>query len=246
MQSEAEVASVEVAVDSMARQLSEEAEVAARQPTQAAVDRHRQGLVTAEARATIVKLSMATIVRQVLAVPHHLLGLVGLSRLLPLLQLLLARLHQACTGRAVIALQRLTHGHSALDRTGNHSLIVPGVAHLRVRFNPIINKCAATNVTSTGPRSARPSVHPSVADLPKPIDGGQKAEPLVDRAKLDRLQEEAEKLRKAIDEKEARKRKSLREWDRLSRETEAASLKTQLAEEALRRESGEGEGMGAF
>lgn len=99
---------------------------------------------------------------------------------------------------------------------------------------------------NAGPRSSRPSVHPAIADLPKPIDGGQKAEPLIDRTKLDRLQEEAEKLRKAIDEKEAKQRRGLREWDRLSRETEAAGLKTQLAEEALRRESGEGEGMGAF
>ena len=49
-----------------------------------------------------------------------------------------------------------------------------------------------------------------------------------------------------IEEKEARKRKSVREWDRLARETQAAAFRSQLAEEALQKVSGEGESMGAF
>ena len=102
--------------------------------------------------------------------------------------------------------------------------------------------------TPTGPRASRTSerVHPALADLPKAIEGGQKAEPLVDRAKLDRLQEEAEKLRRQIEEKEAKKRRGLREWERLGRETEAAALRSQLAEEALRSVSGEVEAAAAF
>jgi uncharacterized membrane protein (DUF106 family) len=82
--------------------------------------------------------------------------------------------------------------------------------------------------------------------LPKPIEGGQKAEPLVDRTKLDKLQDEAEKLRKVIEEKEAKKRKGLREWEKLQRETEAAAVRSQLAEEALRNLSGEAAEAAAF
>ena len=71
-------------------------------------------------------------------------------------------------------------------------------------------------------------------------------DPIVDRTKLDKLQEEAEKLRKVIDEKEARKRKSLREWEALGRETKMAGMRTGLAEEGLRLVSGEVEGAAAF
>lgn len=110
--------------------------------------------------------------------------------------------------------------------------------------------------TPTGPRASRrptePNIerergpHPAIADLPQPIEGGQKLEPLVDRTKLDKLEEEAERLRRIINEKEAKKRKGLREWDRLSRETEAAALRSQIAEEALRNASGEAESAAAF
>ena len=110
--------------------------------------------------------------------------------------------------------------------------------------------------TPTGPRAGRrptePGVerergpHPAIADLSKPIAGGSKAEPIIDRTKLDKLEAEAEKLRRIIDEKESKKRKSLREWDRLSRETEAAAFRSQIAEEALRNASGEAASAGAF
>lgn len=85
-----------------------------------------------------------------------------------------------------------------------------------------------------------------LADLPKVVEGGQKMEPLVDLSKVEKLQEEAEKLRKIIDEKEAKKRKSLHEWDQLSRETKLAGIRTQLAEESLRQITGEAESAAAF
>lgn len=88
--------------------------------------------------------------------------------------------------------------------------------------------------------------HPAIADLPKIIEGGQKAEPLVDLSRLSKLQEEAEKLRKQIEEKEARKRKGLREWDRLSREVEVAGLRSELAEQSVRELNGEAESQAAF
>ena len=64
--------------------------------------------------------------------------------------------------------------------------------------------------------------------------------------KMHKLEEDSEKLRKEIAEKETKKRKSLREWDRLQRESELAGLRTRLAEESLRKLEGDGiEGGGA-
>ena len=89
-------------------------------------------------------------------------------------------------------------------------------------------------------------MHPAIADLPKIVDGGQKAESLVDNTRLTKLQEEAEKLRKIIEEKEAKKRKGLRDWDRMGREVEVAGLRSELAEQAVRGLNGEAEGQAAF
>ncbi|KAK4631136.1 hypothetical protein CLAFUW4_03035 [Fulvia fulva] len=96
----------------------------------------------------------------------------------------------------------------------------------------------------TGPAASR--IHPALLDLPKIVEGGIKAEPLIDRTKLTRLENEAERLREQIDEKEQKKRKSLREWDRLQRESEVASLRSELAEQALRELNGEAESQAAF
>ncbi|KAF2168062.1 hypothetical protein M409DRAFT_53385 [Zasmidium cellare ATCC 36951] len=110
----------------------------------------------------------------------------------------------------------------------------------------------------TGPKAARrptePAIalpplnrpHPALADLPKLIDGGQPADPLIDQSKLHKLEDEAEKLRRQIDEKETKKRKSLREWDRLRSETEMAGLRSELAEQALKQLNGEAESQAAF
>ena len=78
------------------------------------------------------------------------------------------------------------------------------------------------------------------------IEGGQKAEPLVDRTRLEKLQEESERLRKAIEAKEAQKRKHLRDWDRLTREAESSALRSELAEQAVRNLNGESETTAAF
>ncbi|EME85770.1 uncharacterized protein MYCFIDRAFT_131639 [Pseudocercospora fijiensis CIRAD86] len=100
----------------------------------------------------------------------------------------------------------------------------------------------------TGPsgNSSASRVHPALAELPKIVEGGQKMEPVVDRSKLNKLEDEAERLRKQIEDKETKKRRSLREWERMSRETEAAALRSELAEEALRSINGEAEHMAAF
>ncbi|KAF2717819.1 hypothetical protein K431DRAFT_232353, partial [Polychaeton citri CBS 116435] len=88
--------------------------------------------------------------------------------------------------------------------------------------------------------------HPALQDLPKIIEGGQKLEPLTDRTRLGKLEEESERLRRQIEDKEIRKRKAVKEWDRLQREAETAALRSELAENSVRKLTGEEESMAAF
>lgn len=96
----------------------------------------------------------------------------------------------------------------------------------------------------TGPSNANSTVHPALRDLPKIIPGGRKASPILDRSRLDKLNEESERLRRQIEEKETKKRRALREWDRLTRESETAAVRSELAEQAVRGFA-EDEAMGA-
>lgn len=102
------------------------------------------------------------------------------------------------------------------------------------------------NPTGGGPQTPSAPTASSIhlADLPAIKPGGERLPPLQDMSKADRLEEEAARLRKAIDEKQERKRAGLREWERLERESKMAGLRTELAEEGLRALSGEGEGIG--
>lgn len=85
--------------------------------------------------------------------------------------------------------------------------------------------------------------NPHLSDLPRILDGGRPAPPLVDTSRLDKLEEEAERLRRTIEDKTARKRRGVREWERLERESETAGFRAELAEEGLR---GLGEDEGGF
>ena len=58
--------------------------------------------------------------------------------------------------------------------------------------------------------------------------------------------DEADRLRRLLDERDTRLRRVLREWDRLVSETEMAALRSELAEQALRSLNGEAEGQPAF
>lgn len=82
--------------------------------------------------------------------------------------------------------------------------------------------------------------------LPQIVDGGVKAPDLYDRARLEKLEEESERIRKLIEEKQARKRRGLREWERLERESEAAGFRAGLADESVRALEGEGDSGAAF
>lgn len=93
----------------------------------------------------------------------------------------------------------------------------------------------------------KPAINPYLASLPIIIDGGQRAPDLYDRSRLDKLEEDAERLRRLVDEKQVRKRRGLREWERLEREARVAGLRSELAEDAVVKISGEvGGGAAAF
>lgn len=64
--------------------------------------------------------------------------------------------------------------------------------------------------------------------------------------KINQLEEEAEKLRKQIEDKQKIKRAELREWDTRQRESERENLRSQLAEAQLQGLSGEVIGGTAF
>ena len=87
-------------------------------------------------------------------------------------------------------------------------------------------------------------VNGALADLPKIKEHGERLPPLYDGAKAEKLEEEAAKLRKLIDERDAKKRGQLREWDHLERERGEAELRGNLAEERLGELTGEGLGAG--
>lgn len=89
----------------------------------------------------------------------------------------------------------------------------------------------------TTPRTQRFNTH--LADLPKIKDGGEKLPLPYDTGKADKLEEEAAKIRKMIDEKESKKRQGLREWENLEREASTAALRSELAEDHLRSLNGE-------
>lgn len=91
---------------------------------------------------------------------------------------------------------------------------------------------SSNSTSTTYPRTQRFRDH--LSDLPKEIPGGQRAPDLYDNAKIARLEEEARKLREIIEQKEAAKRKSLKEWDGLEREATNAALRSDLAEQQLR------------
>jgi type IV secretory pathway VirB9-like protein len=73
------------------------------------------------------------------------------------------------------------------------------------------------------------------------VPGGQKYPPrdAAADAKIKRLEEEAERLRSQIVEKQKAQRTNLREWNKMSQETESARLRAEFAEENVARINGE-------
>ena len=104
------------------------------------------------------------------------------------------------------------------------------------------------NSTSrTIPQTVRFDVKAALADLPKVKEEGERLPPLSDHSKSDKLEEEAARLRKEIDEKDGKLRRQLRELTAAEREVEEAQLRTELAEERLKELcADEAETSGAF
>ncbi|RKF59936.1 putative serine arginine repetitive matrix protein 1 protein [Erysiphe neolycopersici] len=65
-------------------------------------------------------------------------------------------------------------------------------------------------------------------------------------ARLKRKEEEEETLRAELNSKEEKLRKSLKHWDKLSRDSRAMGLRSDLSEKHVRTLAGEGVGRGAF
>lgn len=100
--------------------------------------------------------------------------------------------------------------------------------------------------STTYPRTQRFNTH--TADLSRPIPGGKINNTGVDpqaEKRLQDLEEQKRKLLEAIDEKQATKRKAVREWERGEQEVKRDGLKSELAEGSLEALTGEGGGVGA-
>ncbi|KAI5207639.1 hypothetical protein AUEXF2481DRAFT_1936 [Aureobasidium subglaciale EXF-2481] len=141
------------------------------------------------------------------------------------------------------------HGPAASFRGGAHS---SGTYPRTTRFAPNgapLPSGPKADIVMGGmgedDRGVKP-VNVYLADLPRIVDGGIRAPELYDRGRLNKLEDEAEKLRQVIEDKQARKRKGLREWAKLSRESETASYRAQLADENVRALAGENDGGAAY
>ncbi|KAL8679116.1 MAG: hypothetical protein Q9186_004561 [Xanthomendoza sp. 1 TL-2023] len=100
--------------------------------------------------------------------------------------------------------------------------------------------------STTYPRTQRFN-HPALASLPQPVPGGKINTGGVDPAaekRLMEIEEQKRKLLEAIDEKQAGKRKALREWERGEKEVGRDGLRSELAERGLEGLTGEAGGVG--
>ncbi|CAL3966817.1 unnamed protein product [Diplocarpon coronariae] len=110
----------------------------------------------------------------------------------------------------------------------------------------IYNRNPSISNASGGPR-----LHPALNNMPQIIPGGRidptstgfTAETAIH---LKKLEEEEEILRAKLYAKEERLNQSMRQWDRLSRESAACSLRSEYSERHVRQLAGESVGGAAF
>jgi hypothetical protein len=90
-----------------------------------------------------------------------------------------------------------------------------------------------------------------MGNLPQIITGGR-IDPTASGVSMDvalrlkKREEEAELLREDLKAKEEKLRKSLKTWDKLSRDSSAMALRSELSERHVRMLAGEGVGGAAF
>jgi hypothetical protein len=99
--------------------------------------------------------------------------------------------------------------------------------------------------------SAQPRTHPALANIPPIIPGGKidpSASGLTKEAeeRLRKLKEETDRARADFNMKTEKMRRSLKEWDKLTHESEQWRLKSELSERHMRILAGEGAGGAAF
>jgi hypothetical protein len=99
--------------------------------------------------------------------------------------------------------------------------------------------------------AAGPRPHPAMANIPPIIKDGRidptaSGVPADIAIKLKKKEEEAELLREELNTKQEKLRQSLKGWDKLSRESAAMGLKSELSERHVRLLAGEGVGGAAF
>ncbi|KAF3479571.1 uncharacterized protein GIQ15_06547 [Arthroderma uncinatum] len=133
------------------------------------------------------------------------------------------------------------HGHPPSGPRGAGGSPAPGPGH-EARPRPPFRHGNGTSTTY--PRTQRFTNH--LAGLPTTVPGGKLLPSGLDpttEKRLAQLEADKEKLLEQISEKQKAKRASLREWDKLSRESETGALRTDLADGHLQRMS-ETEGIG--
>jgi len=135
---------------------------------------------------------------------------------------------------------------TGFDRASSFSSSAPTQPKLQRSYisteAPSYSGITVSNTTS----SRQPSTASYLASLPTILDEGKKLPDLYDRTRLDKLQADNERLYKISDEKQARKRRMLREWEKLQREVEHADLRSVLAHESLDKLAGETSMAAAF
>ncbi|KAI4096107.1 MAG: hypothetical protein LQ344_001170 [Seirophora lacunosa] len=131
------------------------------------------------------------------------------------------------------------------------ALAVAEVATTAVLRQPAIPTTLAFQQTARPSLPAALHLHLMVLprlNLSRPVPGGRLANAGVDpqaEKRLQELEEQKRKLLDAIDEKQAVKRKAVREWERGEQEVKRDGLKSELAEGSLEALTGEGGGVGA-
>lgn len=137
--------------------------------------------------------------------------------------------------------QSPSDGHAPYGpRSSHHGPATPYEAPYRAPPPFRSNNSSST----TYPRTQRFN---HLASVPAIKDGGEALPSLIDPAakkRLLELEEGKKKLMEQIEEKQRDKRKNLREWESLERESRRDGLRSELAETALEEMSGEGIGSG--
>ncbi|KAI9713361.1 MAG: hypothetical protein M1812_006639 [Candelaria pacifica] len=132
---------------------------------------------------------------------------------------------------------QLTSGGVPTGPRSSHSLGLPSHAY----STPF--RSSHNSSSTTYPRTQRFAV---LASVPQIVPGGKILPSGIDpkiAERLAKLDEEKKKLEAEVAKMEEQSRSSLREWDRLSRESNRESLKSELAEQHVSMLAGEG-GMG--